>query len=160
MSKEYLPLEGGCTCKNIRYRLLIKPMYTHCCHCTWCQRESGSAFAINALVETDQLRLIQGKTETINIPSQSGKGQGVIRCPDCKIAVWSHYCGLGNSVAFLRVGTLDNSNACPPDLQIYTSTKQEWVTLSESIPSVEEYYQRSKYWPEESVARFKKAMGR
>ena len=160
MTNVFLPQEGGCTCKKIRYRLLINPLYTHCCHCTWCQRESGSAFALNALVETDQLRLIQGKTVAVNIPSQSGKGQDVIRCPDCKVAVWSHYCGLGNAVAFLRVGTLDEPDICPPDLHIYTSTKQNWVALSDTIPSVEEYYQRSKYWPEESVARFKKALGR
>ena len=160
MPEELTTLEGGCTCGKVRFRLLSKPMYTHCCHCTWCQRESGSAFAVNALIEADQVQVLQGETEIINIPTNSGKGQDVVRCSHCKIALWSNYCGMGNAINFVRVGTLETPDGCPPDIHIFTSTKQHWVQFSDNIPVVEEYYQRSKYWSEESVTRFKTAIGK
>jgi len=160
MAEQLEELEGVCTCGKARFRLLSKPMYTHCCHCTWCQRESGSAFAVNALIEADQVQLLQGETETINIPTNSGKGQDVVCCSHCRIVLWSNYCGMGNAINFVRVGALEAPNACSPDIHIFTSTKQNWVQLSDDIPVVEEYYQRSKYWPEESVARFKTALGK
>ena len=160
MNNTFEPQEGGCTCGNIRYRMMARPMIIHCCHCTWCQRETGSAFALNALIEAHQVELIQGQPETLVTPSNSGQGQAIVRCPECKVAVWSNYAAAKDAVHFLRVGTLDNSNTVQPDIHIFTSSKLDWVTLPDDIPAVEEYYQRSKYWPAESVDRYKKALGR
>jgi hypothetical protein len=139
--------------------MLAAPMFVHCCHCTWCQRETGASFALNALIEADRFELLEGDPETVDTPSNSGGGQKIVRCRACKVALWSHYGGAGEAVCFVRVGTLDNPNVCPPDIHIFTSTKQKWLRLPEGVPAVEEYYRRSEHWPEESVARYRGAVG-
>jgi hypothetical protein len=153
-------LDGGCTCGFVRYRMSGKPMFVHCCHCTWCQRESGSAFALNAMIEADRVALVAGDVEMVDTPSNSGKGQKIARCPKCRIALWSHYAGAGASVKFVRVGTLDDPSACPPDIHIFTSTKQPWVVLPAGIPAVPEYYKAAEHWPAASLARRRAAQGR
>lgn len=152
------PIEGGCTCRAVRYRMTDSPLFVHCCHCTWCQRETGTAFALNALIEAEKVVVLSGEPEMIHTPSASGDGQEIVRCPDCKVALWSHYGG--NLLAkFVRVGTLDEPNHCPPDIHIFTSTRQDWVVLDPAgAPAVPEYYQRSKYWPEASLRRREKMM--
>ncbi|HEX7638666.1 MAG TPA: GFA family protein [Burkholderiaceae bacterium] len=146
-------LDGGCDCRAIRYRLHARPLFVHCCHCRWCQRETGSAFAINALIERDRVELLAGEPELVHTPSASGIGQRIARCPACRLAVWSHYGGAGERIAFVRVGTLDDPDACPPDIHIFTSTKQPWVLLPPDVPAVPEYYRASERWPAESIAR-------
>jgi len=153
-------LQGGCTCGEIRYRLMSKPLFVHCCHCRWCQRESGAAFALNAMIETERVEVLLGDPVLVTIPTHSGKGQKIARCPSCLIAVWSHYAGAGDAISFVRVGTLDNPDQLPPDIHIFTASKQPWLVLPSGIPAVEEYYQRSRYWPEESLQRRKALMER
>jgi hypothetical protein len=148
-------LEGGCACRKVRYRLLARPLFVHCCHCTWCQRESGSAFAVNALIETDRVQLTRGEPEPVHVPSSSGKGQVIFRCPQCRIALWSHYAGAGQSLCFVRVGSLDRPQNVPPDIHIYTESKQPWVVLPADQPSVSAYYRASDYWPVESLERLR-----
>ena len=145
--------EGGCTCRAVRFRMTSGPLFVHCCHCRWCQRESGSAFAINAMIEADRVQLLQGEPEMVDTPSASGKGQQIVRCPSCRVALWSHYAGAGRSVCFVRVGALDMPDALPPDIHIFTSTRQPWVLLPPDTPAVAEYYQASKHWPADSLAR-------
>ncbi|WP_096786494.1 GFA family protein [Rhodobacter sp. CZR27] len=147
-------MEGRCTCGEIRYRLTEAPLFVHCCHCTWCQRETGSAFALNAMIETAHVELLAGTPEGVVIPSASGKGQEILRCPRCRVAVWSHYAGAGRAVAFVRVGTLDDPGRCPPDIHIFTSTRLPWVTLDERVPVLPEYYSRKAHWPEASLRRW------
>lgn len=149
-------LEGGCTCRAIRYRMTSRPLFVHCCHCRWCQRESGTAFALNALIEADRVLLLQGNPEFIDTPSASGKGQNIARCPDCRIALWSNYAGAGDLVNFIRVGTLDDPDRLPPDIHIYTTSKQPWVVLPSGTPAVAEYYRRSEYWPGDSLVRYRR----
>lgn len=148
-----LNFEGACTCGAIRYRLTSSPLFVHCCHCSWCQRETGSAFALNAMIESDRLELLQGKLEMIDTPSNSGKGQLIARCPRCHVALWSHYAGAGKAVAFVRVGTLDEPYRLPPDIHIFISTKQPWLTLAPGTPAMVEYYDRREHWPANSLAR-------
>jgi len=147
------PYDGGCDCRTIRYRLLSAPLFVHCCHCRWCQRESGSAFALNAMIEADLLHLLAGKPELVDTPSASGQGQRIARCPSCRIALWSHYAGAGEIVAFVRVGTLDEPDRLPPDIHIFTASKQPWVLLPPDTPAVPEYYDRKLHWPPASLAR-------
>ena len=146
-------LEGGCDCRGIRYRLSSKPLFVHCCHCRWCQRESGASFALNAMIETDRLSLLAGEPELVDTPSESGAGQLIARCPQCRIALWSHYSGAGRVVAFVRVGTLDEPDRLPPDIHIFTASKQPWVQLPPGTPAVHDYYEREDHWPAESLAR-------
>jgi hypothetical protein len=147
------PLAGGCTCNFVRYEITEKPLFVHCCHCTWCQRETGSAFVINAMIESNRVKVTTGEVNVVNTPSNSGKGQRIARCPKCDIALWSNYGGGGDAVRFVRVGTLDNPNACPPDIHIFTSTKQDWVVLPGGTPAVAEFYDRKAYWSPEALAR-------
>lgn len=144
---------GACTCGAVRFLMSGTPLFVHCCHCTWCQRESGTSFALNAMIETDRLQLLQGEPELVDTPSNSGKGQLIARCPQCHVALWSHYAGAGKAVAFVRVGTLEEHDQLPPDIHIFTSTRQPWVVLPPGMPAVDEYYDRNAYWPAASLAR-------
>ena len=150
-------MEGGCTCAAVRYRLKARPLFVHCCHCTWCQRETGSAFAVNALIEASQVELLKGRPAQTTLPSASGKGQVFWRCADCGVSVWSNYHQAGPNIHFIRVGTLDDPSRAPPDIHIYTSTKQPWLVLPDSVPAVAEFYRPADYWPAETRTRFKAA---
>ncbi len=146
-------MEGGCICGAVRYRMTSKPMFVHCCHCRWCQRETGASFALNAMIEADRVVLLRGSPEAVDTPSESGKGQKIVRCPDCHIALWSNYAGAGDALHFIRVGTLDEPDRLTPDVHIYTSSKQPWVVLPPGTLAFEEYYDRNELWPEETLAR-------
>lgn len=147
------PAPGHCTCGDIRYQLLDRPLFVHCCHCRWCQRETGTAFALNAMIEADRVQLLAGAPEMVVTPSLSGKGQKIARCPRCRIAVWSIYAGAGDRFRFVRVGTLDAPDRFPPDIHIFTSSKQPWVVLPPGAPAVPEFYDRKLHWPKESLER-------
>jgi hypothetical protein len=129
------------------------PLFVHCCHCRWCQRETGSAFVLNALVETECVELLHGEPDMVMTPTASGKGQNIARCPSCRVALWSHYAGAGPLFTFIRVGTLDQPDRFPPDIHIYTMSRQPWVILPDGVPAVPEYYDREKCWPQASLAR-------
>lgn len=146
-------MEGGCTCRHVRYRLEGRPMIVHACHCRWCQRETGTVHALNALYEADRVVHTAAEPEIIDTPSASGKGQPIARCPICKVAVWSNYAGLGASARFVRVGTLDDPGLLPPDVQIYIASKQPWVVLPEGVPAFAEFYDAKTVWPAESLER-------
>jgi hypothetical protein len=150
------PLEGGCDCRAVRYRMETKPMIVHCCHCRWCQRETGASFALNAVIETDRVAVLQGEQdiEVVHTPSASGKGQKIARCRHCRIALWSNYPGGGDAVRFIRVGTLDNPDVLPPDVHIYTSTKQPWVVLPPGAQSAPEFYDPGKVWSKGTQERY------
>ena len=145
--------EGGCACRFVRYRMMSAPLIVHCCHCRWCQRETGASFALNALVESDRVELLHGEVDVVATPSESGKGQKIVRCPRCRVAVWSHYAGAGDAVSFIRVGTLDEPDRLPPDVHIFTASKQPWVVLPPGVPAVAEYYRASELWPSDSLER-------
>jgi hypothetical protein len=147
------PLDGGCDCKLIRYRMQTRPLFVNCCHCRWCQRESGAAFALNAMIEADRVTSLGTEPELVHTPTESGAGQKIARCPHCKVALWSHYAGSGPVIKFVRVGTLDNPDALPPDVHIFTSSKQPWVVIPASTPAFAAYYERETLWPAESLAR-------
>jgi hypothetical protein len=145
---------GGCTCRLVRYEMTSAPLFVHCCHCRWCQRETGAAFALNAMIEADRVRSLASDVELVHTPSNSGKGQKIARCPSCRVAVWSHYAGGGALVRFVRVGTLDDPDRWPPNIHIFSASKQPWLTLPEGATAVLEYYRRSQHWPAASLERW------
>jgi hypothetical protein len=160
MTQESCTHYGGCTCRSVRYRMTSNPMFVHCCHCRWCQRETGASFALNAMIEADRVQLLHGEIETVDTPSNSGKGQKIARCPNCHVAVWSHYAGAGDLVCFVRVGTLDDPDRYPPDVHIFTASKQPWVILPPDTPAFPEYYKTAEQWPEESLKRRQSVLAR
>ena len=136
-------LPGRCTCGEVGYRLRDRPFAIHCCHCRDCQRETGSAFVVNGLIEAALVELVAGEPETVDTPSASGKGQKIVRCPVCKVALWSHYGGMGAKACFVRVGTLEDPDSCAPQVHIFTRSKQSWVVLPEGAAAYEDFYGRA-----------------
>jgi hypothetical protein len=134
-------------------------MFVHCCHCRWCQRETGASFALNALIESQRVLVLAGTPEVVDTPSNSGKGQRIARCPACRIALWSNYGGAGDLIRFVRVGTLDDPDLFPPDIHIFTASKQPWVLLPPGVAAVPEYYRTKDYWPADSYARRTAVLG-
>ena len=151
--------EGGCTCGHVRFKMTSEPMIVHGCYCRLCQRQTGTSFAQNALIEADRVKLLSGEVEETVVDTPSGAGQKIARCPKCHIAVWSNYLdsagddNSGEEIRFIRVGTLDEPDKMPPDIHIYTSTKQPWFILPANTLSVAEGYETKEVWTAESFER-------
>ena len=146
-----VPIDGGCACGAVRYRLTSDPLFVHCCHCLNCQRQTGSAFVVNVLIEADRLELLEGEPQPVAVPRSGGKKQKIWRCTTCQIAVFSQY--TRGQIRFVRAGTLDDPEAVEPDVHIFTRSKLPWVTLPDSVPTFEVYYDMNKLWPAESLER-------
>ena len=144
--------EGGCACGEVRYRLTSEPLFTHCCHCLNCQRQTGSAFVINLLIEADRVELISGEPQPIDIPRDDGSTQRVWRCPSCQIALYSQY--TSPLVRFVRGGTLDEPRGIEPDVHIFTKSKVDWVALPDSVPAFRVFYDPKELWPAASHERW------
>jgi hypothetical protein len=149
-------LRGGCSCGKVRYELLAAPIRVHCCHCTDCQRHTGSAFVINALIETSAIRIIRGALEAVPVPRDYGP-HDIYRCRECKVAVWSDY-GRRPQIRFIRVGTLNEPSALRPDIHIYTRTKVPWLRLPKGTAALRDYYDPKKVWPKKSLQRLRTAL--
>ena len=149
---------GGCACGAVRYRMTSPPMFVHCCHCKDCQRQTGSAFVLNALIEADRVEQQSGETAPSSMPTDSGRPHVIHRCKSCGTAVWSNYGGL-DRMRFVRVGTLDEPSALPPDVHIYVRSKLPWVVLPEGVPRFEAYYSSRDVWPAGSLERRKAVIG-
>ena len=155
-----MTFSGLCACGLVKFRLTSAPMFIHCCHCTDCQRQTGSAFVINALIEAKHIAA-DGTTEIVTLPTDSGRPHDVTRCPTCETALWSDY-GRRKTVFFIRVGTLDKPAAVPPDVHIFTRSKLPWVDLSKPAKGAttrkpahvfKVYYDTNKEWPAASLKR-------
>ncbi len=142
--------EGGCACGAVRYRLTSEPLFVHCCHCLSCQRQTGSAFVINLLIERDRVD-VTGEPVTVDVARDNGGTQKIYRCPDCQTALYSEY--TYPHIWFVRGGTLDEPRGVHPDVHIFTRSKVEWVTLPEGVPAVEVFYDLDELWPRESLQR-------
>jgi hypothetical protein len=143
--------EGGCACGAVRYRLKSDPLFVHCCHCLNCQRQTGSAFVINLLIEADRVELVAGDPQPVEVPRDDGSTQTIWRCPTCQVAVFSQY--TRPQVRFVRGGTLDDPASVAPDVHIFTRSKLPWVTLPGSTPAFDVYYDTRKLWPPASLER-------
>jgi len=148
--------EGGCSCGSVRYRLASDPLFTHCCHCLNCQRQTGSAFVINLLIEADRVELLAGEPQPVDVPRDDGSTQRIYRCPTCQVAVFSEYGRPG--VRFVRGGTLDRPAEITPDVHIFTKSRLPWITLPESVPAFEIYYDSKTLWPAASLERLRAVM--
>ena len=151
-------LTGRCGCGAVTYSMASKPIFVHCCHCTECQRQTGASYVLNAMIEADRVECTGPVTEHV-LPTPSGKGQIITRCADCGVAVFSNYLSREGKLRYIRVGTLDDPSLCPPGVQIFTSSKQPWVTLTEDIPAFEEFYSFDKVWPQDALDRWRVLFG-
>jgi hypothetical protein len=148
--------DGGCACGAVRYRLASEPLFVNCCHCLNCQRQTGSAFVVNLLIEADRVEVLAGEPEPVDVPRDDGTSQQIFRCPACQVAVYSRYAR--PELLFVRGGTLDDPRGVEPDVHIYTRSKVGWVTLPDGVPAFEEYYDTKSLWPAASYERLKAAL--
>jgi len=149
-------LDGGCSCGAVRYRLRSEPLFVHCCHCLNCQRQTGSAFAINVLIEAAGVEIVAGDPRPVDVPRDDGSTQRIFRCPACQVAVYSEY--TRPQVWFVRAGTLDDPSQVSPDVHIYTRSKRDWIALPESVPAFEVYYDTKALWPPVRYDRLRAAL--
>jgi hypothetical protein len=148
--------EGGCSCGSVRYRLASEPLFVHCCHCLNCQRQTGSAFVINVLIEGDRVELLAGEPQAVDVPRDDGSKQRIHRCPECQVAVYSEY---GTpAILFVRAGTLDEPSSVAPDVHIYTRSKLPWVRVPDDVAAFEVYYDSKTLWPPASLERLRAAL--
>ena len=148
------PLSGGCACGAVRFSLKAAPIIVHCCHCNNCQRQNGTAFAVNAVIETAHIEFA-GAIEVVPVPRE-GQPHDIHRCASCKVAVWSDY-GRRPGLRFVKVGALDDAEALVPDVHIFTRGKLDWVKLPEGVPAFEEFYPHKTFWTPEQSARWRAA---
>lgn len=158
-ARHWRPLEGRCACGEAGYRVEAPPFFVHCCHCSWCQRETGSTFAINVLIEASRVTPKEGDLATVTLPSASGRGQRVTRCRTCVVALWSSYAGAGPAILFLRAGTLDPAGEIESDIHICTSTRLPWVEIPQGARAVPSFYGAKAVWPDDARARYRAARG-
>jgi hypothetical protein len=135
----------------VRYRLSAEPLVVHCCHCLNCQRQTGSAFVVNVMIEADCVELLAGEPVPIDVPRGARSTQRIWRCPTCQVAVYSRY--TSGKLRFVRAGTLDDPASVEPDVHIYTRSKLPWVVLPEGVPAFRSYYEPEKVWRAESLER-------
>ena len=150
--------DGGCACGTVRYRLASQPMFIHCCHCLNCQRQTGSAFVVNLLIEADRVQVLAGAPQPVDAARDDGSSQRIIRCPECQVAIFSEYSR--PEVRFVRGGTLDDPTGITPDVHIYIRSKVGWLTLPEGTPAFEVYYDRAELWSSESLSRLEAVLPR
>jgi hypothetical protein len=150
-----VPYEGGCACGEVRYRLTSEPLFVHCCHCLNCQRQTGSAFVVNLLIEADRVELLAGDPDPVPVPRDDGSEQVISRCPSCRVAVFSAYAF--PELRFVRGGTLDDPTGVTPDVHIFTRSKVDWLELPDSAPAFEGFYEPKSLWPVESLERARAA---
>ena len=148
-------MEGGCSCGAVRYRLADEPLFVNCCHCLNCQRQTGSAFVINVLIESDRVEVIAGEPVAVDVPRDDGTVQRIYRCSNCQVALFSDY--TRPEIWFVRAGTLDEPASVAPDAHIYTRSKLPWVTIPEGVPAFDVYYDSKTLWPPASLARLRAA---
>jgi hypothetical protein len=149
--------EGGCACGSVRYRLLADPLIIHCCHCLNCQRQTGSAFAINLMIEADRVEILARDPEPVEVPRDGDRTQRIFRCPACQVAIYSEY---GRpELRYVRAGTLDQPSGVRPDIHIFTKSKVSWITIPDSAPAFEVYYDLKELWPTASLERLDAILG-
>jgi hypothetical protein len=142
---------GGCACGAVRYVMNATPILSYACHCTDCQHLTGSAFILSAWIEKTEVELLSGDLTACKL-STGEHGSTVHFCPRCGTSIWTEY---SPGFWFVRLTTLDNQTAYPPDMHIFTRSKQPWLNLSDAVPVFENYYDRETDWPAEKLARYR-----
>ncbi len=130
----FVPLTGSCRCEQARFRLETAPIITHACHCRLCQKLSGSPFRSVAMIETARVTLLEGKTLSFH----GKKSQKQIQCADCGCGLWTHHPDLGDGIAFVGVGVLDEGERLPPEAHYFVRSKHPWIALPPGIPAFEQ----------------------
>lgn len=114
-----LPLTGGCPCGAVRYAISAFPLFLYACHCTDCQRQSGSAFALNMPVATEAFRVVAGTPTGWRRLAPSGATVVSWFCGDCGGRINGERIGRPE-LTVVRAGTLDDTSWLSPGAHFYT----------------------------------------
>jgi hypothetical protein len=153
MTESFEPLSGGCACGQVRYKVVGEPLFTHACHCSDCQRTTGSAFVLHTVIAKDDLE-IEGETKATTLPTGSGAGYDPHFCINCGTYIWCKYHFSAKGVIVIRSGTLDDTTLVEPQAHVFTRYKLPWMTLPTDVPVFEEFFDREKVYPKESFERW------
>jgi hypothetical protein len=126
-------MSGGCLCGNARYTLSADPVFTGICHCTSCQKQGGSAFSVVIAVASPAVA-VEGETKTYAGTGDTGKTVTSRFCPNCGTTLLSEPEVMAG-MAIIRAGTLDDTSALKPTMEIYCDSKQPWVSLGGGLQS-------------------------
>ena len=122
---------GGCLCGKVRYAGTAEPVMTAICHCTNCQKQAGTAFSIIVAVPKETLS-ISGPLKTYNETGSSGKPVHRNFCPECGSPITTDVEAMPNLV-FIKAGTLDDTSALAPTMEIFCSSAQPWTTRENKL---------------------------
>lgn len=128
--------EGGCQCGAVRYRVEGEPIAVGVCHCTECQRQSGSAFGMSLIVRKKAFQLLCGDLKLFNRTAASGRLVACAFCPECGTRIY-HEPRYLEGVLNVKPGTLDDTSFLQPTVQVWTMRRHPWVGLPSDIPSFE-----------------------
>lgn len=148
-----MSLEGGCACRNIRYRLTASPLIVHACHCRDCQRITGGAFVLNVWIERKFVETGPASPKSFALRGGSGRRHDVFFCETCGTTLWSRYEIAPGDALFVRAGTLDHPEAIRPDVHIFTRTKLRWLPLPDGARVFEAAYKVDDVWSPQSLER-------
>ena len=127
---------GGCQCGAIRYEVAGEPRQVVACHCTDCQRQSGSAFGMTMVVEVSAFRITAGTPRIYHSTSSTGRAKAGAFCPDCGTRIY-HQPQWRKGTISVKPGTLDDTTWLQPQIHIWTASKQPWVTIPEGVEAHE-----------------------
>jgi len=120
-------ITGGCLCGKVRYSANAEPAFVGVCHCTDCQKFTGSAFSIIVGVPK-QAMTIEGKLSTYSKAGDTGKTVERRFCPECGSSIADEASALPD-VVMLSTGTLDDASWVKPSMEIFCDSAQSWVHL-------------------------------
>tara|TARA_Y100001934_G_C12157277_1_gene680227 strand:+ start:280 stop:783 length:504 start_codon:yes stop_codon:yes gene_type:complete len=150
---------GGCECGDTRYQFVGEPLFIHACHCTLCQRITGSAFQISMLMTKSQFSLSKGQPAVWHLKADSGNVRPVFFCERCGCQLYGDAPGRGPEIMWIQSGTLDDTTWFSPRAHIWTSSMQSWLTLPVDVPAFDTNYDAVKVWPASSLARMQASPG-
>lgn len=130
------PYTGRCLCGEIEYRLNEEPVTYYACHCTDCQKRSGSSFGLSMLVKRSSLEVTKGEPSLQVLKGPDGTPRRQRNCRSCGIRLWSEPAKYPE-LAVLRPGSLDDIKSFQPVAHIWTRSKLPWVQIPAGTPSYE-----------------------
>jgi hypothetical protein len=117
---------GGCLCGGVRYRFTGEPLAYYACHCTDCQRQTGSAFGLSMIVHREAVEVLRGEPRLFEVSMPDGRTKRGRCCPECPVRLWGEPVKLPQ-LLILRPGTFDDPGVHEPFGDIWTQSARPWV---------------------------------
>jgi hypothetical protein len=126
-------IEGGCACGKVRYSAEADPIFAGVCHCTHCQKITGTSFSVVVAIPAPALT-VTGDVKVYDSKGDTGQGTHSTFCPNCGSPVLGA-ADVMQGVVMIRAGTMDDSSWVKPSMEIYCDSKMPWVALGGELQS-------------------------